>query len=62
VYRSADAGLSFDRVVEGDKGIAWGSDDNVYAMWGWACASCDLGAGFTTSALPGDAWSMPEVP
>lgn len=62
VYRSLDAGLSFERVAEGDKGIAWGSDDNVYAMWGWACASCDLGAGFTTAALPGDTWTNPEVP
>lgn len=62
VYRSTDGGASFMRVLEGDMGIAWGSDDNVYAMWGWACADCDLGASFSTAPLPGDTWSKPEVP
>lgn len=62
VYRSTDGGDSFTRVLEGDMGIAWGSEDNVYAMWGWACSGCDLGAKFSTAPLPGDTWSMPEVP
>jgi photosystem II stability/assembly factor-like uncharacterized protein len=62
VYRSNDAGATFERVLEGDRAIAWGTAENVYTMWGWACASCDLGAGFAVAPLPGDTWSMPEVP
>ncbi len=63
VYRSDDLGASFTRVHDGAYSVAWGTDDHVYAMWGWACASCDLGAGFTVAALPeADAWTQPEVP
>jgi photosystem II stability/assembly factor-like uncharacterized protein len=62
VYRSDDLGASFTRVSDGVASIAWGTENNVYAMWGWACAGCDLGAGFKVSPLPGDAFSMPEVP
>jgi photosystem II stability/assembly factor-like uncharacterized protein len=63
VYRSTDSGESFTRVAEGNLGIAWGSDTAVYAMWGWACSGCDLGASFMTAPLPdGTSWTYPEVP
>ena len=53
----------FVKVTEGALSIAWASDENVYGMWGWACAGCDLGSGFTVAALPaGDTWTKPEVP
>jgi len=47
--RSSDAGLSFERVAEGDNGIAWGTETNVYAMCGWACASCACGGTWSHS-------------
>jgi hypothetical protein len=62
VYRSTDFGDSFSRVLEANVGIVWGSPTRVYSMWGWACSGCDLGATFSTAALPGDDWSMPPVP
>ena len=63
IYRSDDRGASFARVREGPYGVAWDSDEHVYAMWGWACASCDLGARFTLASLPGaDDWTEPAVP
>ena len=63
MYKSVDSGASFVKVTEGALSIAWASDENVYGMWGWACAGCDLGSGFTVAALPaGDAWTKPEVP
>jgi hypothetical protein len=62
IYRSTDLAVSFERVVEGDMSIAWGTAENVYGMWGWACSGCDLGAKFTTAPLPGDVWSSPAVP
>jgi hypothetical protein len=63
IYRSDDLGASFTRIVDGAFAVAWGSDARVYAMWGWACAACDLGAGFSTATLPAaDDWSQPAVP
>lgn len=62
VYRSTDFGETFTRVLEGNVGVVWGSPSHVYSMWGWACSGCDLGASFSTAALPGDDWSMPPVP
>ena len=62
LYRSSDLGISFTRVTDGGLAIAWGTAANVYAMWGWACAGCDLGASFRVSPLPGDTWTEPEVP
>ena len=63
VYRSDDLGASFTRVLDGAYSVSWGTADNVYAMWGWACADCDLGAGFHVAALPeATTWDAPEVP
>jgi hypothetical protein len=63
MYKSDDAGESFVKVTDGSLSIAWGSENNVYGMWAWACAGCDLGSGFTVAALPaGDTWTKPEVP
>jgi len=63
VYRSDDLGASFTRVLDGAYSVAWGSADHVYAMWGWACADCDLGAGFSVATLPAATdWTQPPVP
>jgi photosystem II stability/assembly factor-like uncharacterized protein len=63
LYRSDDLGATFRRVLDGPLSVAWGTDANLYTMWGWACASCDLGAGFRVAPLPAaDTWSEPAVP
>jgi hypothetical protein len=63
MYRSTDYGATFTRVAEGALAIAWGTDENVYGMWGWACSGCDLGASFTVAPLPdGTEWTRPAVP
>jgi photosystem II stability/assembly factor-like uncharacterized protein len=63
LYKSTDLGLTFTRVLEGGLSVAWGTKKNVYAMWGWACSGCDLGASFAVAPLPeGDTFTKPEVP
>ena len=65
VYRSTDLGVNWKLVAENSAGIVWGTPKNVYAMWGWACASCgasDGGPQFQTAAQPGDKWTMGTVP
>ncbi|MCE9579154.1 MAG: hypothetical protein K8W52_38885 [Deltaproteobacteria bacterium] len=62
VYRSDDGGATFARVRDGVYSVAWGTATDVYAMWGWACAGCDLGARFATAPLPGDTWTAPATP
>ena len=63
VFRSDDLGATFQQVQNGAYSIAWGTQTNAYAMWGWACADCNLGASFSTAALPATAtWTMPAVP
>jgi hypothetical protein len=63
MYKSDDGGQSFTKVTDGSLSIAWGSQKNVYGMWAWACAGCDLGSSFTVAPLPaGDAWTKPAVP
>ncbi|HVW30342.1 MAG TPA: hypothetical protein VHC69_33520 [Polyangiaceae bacterium] len=65
VYRSTDLGDHFSRVTQGSGAIVWGSTKNVYAMWGWACASCGLNDGgpqYQTAPYPGDTWTKPALP
>ncbi|MBV1862494.1 MAG: hypothetical protein KUG77_28995, partial [Nannocystaceae bacterium] len=62
MYRSTDWGESFTHVQGGNLGIAWGTENAVYTMWGWACAGCDLGASFQHSPLSGDDWTAEAVP
>jgi photosystem II stability/assembly factor-like uncharacterized protein len=63
LYKSTDRGQSFKRVVDATLSVAWGTEKNVYAMWGWACSKCDLGAGFTVAPMPaGDTFAKPAVP
>ncbi len=63
MYRSTDRGQTFTQVASGSLSVAWGSKDTVYAMWGWACAGCNLGASFVSAPLPaGDSWSKLSVP
>jgi hypothetical protein len=65
VYRSADLGATWTRVAMGNVAVVWGTPKNVYAMWGWACASCDGGTQLQTAPQPGDlgAWTKPtDVP
>lgn len=64
MYRSPDLGESWTR-VSGDmpEAVVWGTPDNVYAMWSWACSNCDLGTIFLSAAKPGTTWSAPiETP
>jgi len=42
--------------------VVWGTPKNVYAMYAWACASCDLGTQFEIAAQPGTSWSTEIVP
>lgn len=63
VYRSDDRGATFTRVLDGAYSVAWGTADRVYTMWGWACADCDLGAGFHAADLPdATTWDALDVP
>ncbi len=62
VYRSKDLGANWERVADGSGALVWGSDKNVYAMWGWACSACDDGAQFQMAPQPGDDWTSPNVP
>jgi hypothetical protein len=65
VYRSSDLGLSWSQVAKGSGAIVWGSAKNLYAMWGWACASCGLnegGAQYQTAPQPGTTWSKGTLP
>ncbi len=64
VYRSTDLGASWSRVDSGQRpeAVVWGTSKNVYAMYAWACASCDLGTQFEVAAQPGASWSTATVP
>lgn len=64
VYRSTDLGASWSRVDSGrtPEAVVWGTSKNVYAMYAWACAGCDLGAQFETAPQPGTTWSTASVP
>jgi len=65
VYRSIDLGANWARVADGEAAVVWGSPKRVYAMWGWACASCGLKEGgpkLQTAPPPGDpgTWTKEE--
>jgi hypothetical protein len=63
MYRSTDRGKSFTRILDGALAVAWGTEKNVYAMWGWACSKCNLGANFSVAPLPdGNKFIKPAVP
>jgi hypothetical protein len=64
VYRSMDLGKNWSRVDSGGtpEAVVWGTSKNVYAMYAWACSSCDLGTSFETAPQPGDTWSTTVVP
>jgi hypothetical protein len=64
VYRSLDRGLNWT-LVDGGQGpvaVVFGSDKNVYAMWGWACSDCMFSQTMELAAQPGDTWSTRMVP
>jgi hypothetical protein len=63
IYKSTNRGQSFTRIQDGAYSVAWGTKKNVYAMWGWACSKCDLGASFSVAPLPaGSPFTKPTVP
>ncbi|HVR02534.1 MAG TPA: sialidase family protein, partial [Polyangia bacterium] len=65
LYRSVDLGASWTRVAQGNVAIVWGTAKMVYAMWGWACASCGLKEGgpqYQTAAQPGAAADWAKGP
>ena len=64
VYRSGDRGATWKRADSGvtPEAIVWGTPKNVYAMYAWACASCDLGTQFEIAPDPGTAWTPTAVP
>jgi len=54
-----------ERIAQGSGGIVWGSSQNLYAMWGWACSACGLDEGgpqYQTAQQPGDVWSKGTLP
>jgi hypothetical protein len=64
VYRSVDLGNHWSRVDSGKapEAVVWATSKNVYAMYAWACSSCDLGTDFERSPAAGDTWSAADVP
>jgi hypothetical protein len=66
IYRSTDLGASWTRVAQGNVAIVWGTSKMVYAMWGWACASCGIKEGgpqYQTAPQPGTDWMKgPTLP
>lgn len=64
VYRSSDLGANWSRVDSGQtpEAIVWGTSKSVYAMYAWACASCNLGTQFETAPQPGLTWTKSTVP
>lgn len=57
IFRSTDFGMNWTRVTDGNAAIVWGSAKTVYAMWGWACASCGVNEGgpqWQSAPQPGD--------
>jgi len=63
LYKSTDEGQHFSKVLDGTYSVAWGTQKNLYMMWGWACSKCDLGAAFTVAPLPAASpFTKPAVP
>lgn len=65
IYRSTDLGANWTRVAEGNVAVVWGTAKMVYAMWGWACASCGLKEGgpqLQTAPQPGGPGSWSKGP
>lgn len=64
VYRSTDLGANWSRVDSGKapEAIVWGTPNNVYAMYAWACSNCDLGTNFEVAPPPGTTWTATTVP
>ena len=64
VYRSTDLGTSWSRVDNGQKpqAVVWGSSKNVYAMYGWACGSCNIDPNWESAPIPGTTWTYGTVP
>ncbi|HEV8247622.1 MAG TPA: hypothetical protein VGP93_17730 [Polyangiaceae bacterium] len=63
LYKSTDTGGTFTKVLDGNLSVAWGTANNVYTMWGWACSGCDLGASFAVAPMPaGTTFDKPTVP
>jgi photosystem II stability/assembly factor-like uncharacterized protein len=64
VYRSPDFGKTWSLADSGQtpEAIVWGTSKNVYAMYAWACSSCDLGTDFEVAPQPGTTWAPATVP
>lgn len=64
IYRSTDAGRTWDMVHEGFSAVLWGSDDTVYSGYSWACGDCAVDAEFRRAPSPGAGnWAEgPEQP
>ncbi len=63
IYRSTDRGDSWTKVgADLPQALAWGTPDNLYAMYSWACSNCDLATNFEIAPRPGDTWSAGAMP
>lgn len=64
VYRSTDLGVSWLRVDSGAKpqAVVWGTSKSVYALYGWACGSCNIDPNFESAPQPGTTWAYLTVP
>lgn len=64
VLRSADYGKTWTHVSPaGSQNGVFGTPNNLYAMWGWACVPCSIAPSLEVApaAAPTD-WSSPSTP
>jgi hypothetical protein len=56
--------VNWSRVDSGKtpEAVVWGTPNNVYAMYAWACSNCNLGTDFEIAAQPGTTWTPATVP
>jgi len=54
VLRSSDYGVTWTHVgpTQSQNGV-FGTPNNVYSMFGWACANCNIGVNFISAPQPG---------
>ena len=64
VLRSTDYGQTWNHVGgTGTQGIVYGTPNNVYSDWSWACGGCTVDPGFQFAPLPGTGtWSSIATP
>jgi hypothetical protein len=64
VLRSTDYGQTWSHVgINGNEAVVFGSPNNVYAMYAWACGGCTVDPVFQSAPQPGSAgWALTPTP